>query len=148
MPEGHDGGYLWRMNTYWRFEERDGGVYVQCESISLTRDIPRGLGWLIEPFVTSIPRESLQDTLGNTRLAVLQRRSSNVREPVAPRPRFACAPTFVNLTAEFQLCISLPRCPMLPPFSPRCSRCRQTPEQIQPGCMQARGKKRRKQLSS
>jgi hypothetical protein len=73
LPVGDDGGYLWRMNTYWEFEERDGGVYVQCESISLTRDIPRGLGWMLEPFVTSIPRESLQDTLANLRTAVLER---------------------------------------------------------------------------
>lgn len=70
LTVGHDGGYLWRINTYWRFEARDNGVYVQCESVSLTRDIPTGLGWLIGPFVTSIPRESLERTLGNTRAAV------------------------------------------------------------------------------
>ena len=68
-PVGHDGGFLWRLNSYWRFEEKDGGVYVEVESISLTRDIPMGLGWLIKPFVTSIPRESLQMTLGSTRSA-------------------------------------------------------------------------------
>jgi hypothetical protein len=66
-PIGNDGGYLWRLNTYWRFLERDGGVYVQCESISLTRGIPTGFGWLIAPFVTSIPRESLTFTLETTR---------------------------------------------------------------------------------
>ena len=54
-PEGHGNGFLWRMNTYWRFEEKDGGVYVESESISLTRDIPEGLGWMIGPFVSSIP---------------------------------------------------------------------------------------------
>jgi hypothetical protein len=72
-PEGHDRGLLWRMNTYWRFEERDGGTYVESQSISLTRDIPTGLGWLVGPFVHSIPRESLTFTLGTTRSAVLQR---------------------------------------------------------------------------
>lgn len=75
LPVGDDGGYLWRMNTYWEFEERDGGVYVQCESISLTRDIPRGLGWMLESFVSSVPRESLQDTLDNLRTAVLKKAS-------------------------------------------------------------------------
>ena len=75
LPVGDDGGYLWRMNTYWEFQERDGGVYVQCESISLTRDIPRGLGWMLEPFVTSIPRESLQNTLDDLRTAVLEKAS-------------------------------------------------------------------------
>ncbi len=72
-PVGHDGGFLWRINSYWRFVERDGGVYVECESISLTRDIPTGLGWLIGPFVTGIPKESLDSTLRTTRSAVLAR---------------------------------------------------------------------------
>ncbi len=72
-PVGRDGGFLWRINSYWRFEERDGGVHVECESISLTRDIPMGLGWLIRPFITGIPKESLQMTLGSTRAALLAR---------------------------------------------------------------------------
>lgn len=66
-PMGRGGGYLWRLNSYWRFEERDGGVYLECESISLTRDIPFGLGWAVGPFVTSLPRESLEFTLQTTR---------------------------------------------------------------------------------
>jgi hypothetical protein len=72
-PIGHDGGFLWRLDSYWRFEQKDGGVYVECESVSLTRDIPEGLGWLIRPFVTSVPKESLQSTLNSTRLAVQAR---------------------------------------------------------------------------
>ncbi|MGB6597443.1 MAG: hypothetical protein WBE70_09995 [Candidatus Acidiferrum sp.] len=67
---GDDGGFLWRMETWWRMEERDGGVYVQSEVASLTRDIPTGLGWLIGPFVTSIPKETLLFTLDATRKAV------------------------------------------------------------------------------
>ena len=70
-PVGNDSGFLWRLNSYWRFLERDGGVYVQLEAISLTRDIPKGIGWLVEPFVTSIPRESLIFTLGRTREALI-----------------------------------------------------------------------------
>jgi hypothetical protein len=69
-PPGEDDGFLWRMETWWRVEERDGGVYVQSEVASLTRDIPTGLGWLIGPFVTSIPRETLLFTLEATRKAV------------------------------------------------------------------------------
>jgi len=69
-PPGDDGGFLWRMETWWRMEERDGGVYVQSEVVSLTRDIPTGLGWLIGPFVTSIPKETLTFTLQATRRAV------------------------------------------------------------------------------
>lgn len=73
-PPGEDGGYLWRMETWWRMEERDGGVYVQSEVVSLTRDIPTGLGWLIGPFVTSIPEETLTFTLAATRKAVEAKR--------------------------------------------------------------------------
>ncbi len=67
---GDDGGFLWRMETWWRMEERDGGVYVQSEAASLTRDIPTGLGWLVGPFVMSIPKETLVFTLDATRKAV------------------------------------------------------------------------------
>ena len=56
-------GFLWRLNTYWSYEERDGGLYMQIESISLTRSIPTGLGWAIGPFVESVPRESMEFTL-------------------------------------------------------------------------------------
>ena len=71
-PVGRDGGYLWRLNSYWRFQQRDGGVYLQCESISLTRGIPFGLGWVVRPFVTSIPRETLAFTLETTRATLLK----------------------------------------------------------------------------
>ena len=71
---GDDGGFMWRMETWWRLEERDGGVYVQSEVASLTRDIPTGLGWMIRPFVTGIPRESLTFTLEATRRAMEKRR--------------------------------------------------------------------------
>jgi hypothetical protein len=59
-------GFLWRLNTYWSYEERDGGLYMQIESVSLTRSIPAGLGWVIKPFVESVPRESLEFTLRST----------------------------------------------------------------------------------
>jgi hypothetical protein len=59
-------GFLWRLNTYWSYEERDGGLYMQIESVSLTRSIPTGLGWAVRPFVESVPRESLEFTLRST----------------------------------------------------------------------------------
>jgi hypothetical protein len=59
-------GFLWRLNTYWSYEEKDGGLYMQIETVSLTRSIPRGLGWAVQPFVESIPRESLEFTLRST----------------------------------------------------------------------------------
>ena len=75
-PEGHDRGFMWRMNTYWRFVEKDGGTYVECQAISLTRDIPTGLGWMVGSFVTSVPRESLTFTLTSARAALLQRNTA------------------------------------------------------------------------
>ena len=56
-------GFLWRLNSYWSYEERDGGLYIQVESVSLSRSIPTGLGWAIRPYVESVPRESLEFTL-------------------------------------------------------------------------------------
>jgi len=67
---GDDGGFMWRMETWWRMEERDGGVYVQSEVASLTRDIPAAFAWMIKPFVTGIPKETLTFTLEATRKAV------------------------------------------------------------------------------
>ena len=67
LPIGQDGGYLWRLNTYWRYLERDGGTYIECESITLTRGIPFGLNWVIGPFITSIPRDTLTATLNAAR---------------------------------------------------------------------------------
>ncbi len=72
-PQGHDRGFLWSMDTYWRFQEKDGGTYIECQSLSLTRDIPTGLGWMVAPFVTSVPRESLTFTLVTARSAELHR---------------------------------------------------------------------------
>jgi hypothetical protein len=66
LAPSEEHGYLWRLNTYWSYEERDGGLYMQIESISLTRGIPTGLGWIIKPFVVSVPRESLEFTLRAT----------------------------------------------------------------------------------
>ncbi|MEP6716384.1 MAG: hypothetical protein ABJC09_12495 [Terriglobia bacterium] len=60
---GEEHGFLWRLNTFWSWEERDGGLCLQIEAISLTRSIPRGLEWAIGRYVESIPRESLEFTL-------------------------------------------------------------------------------------
>jgi hypothetical protein len=67
LPIGNDSGYLWRLNSYWRFREKDGGVIVECESVSLSRQIPFGFGWLVGSYVESIPRESLESTLTEIR---------------------------------------------------------------------------------
>ena len=63
LSAAEEHGFLWRLNTYWSYEERDGGLYLQIEAVSLTRAIPNGLGWMIRPYVESIPRESMEFTL-------------------------------------------------------------------------------------
>ncbi len=66
-------GFLWRLNTYWHLEERDGGLLMECRAVSLTRDIPFALAWIVKPMVTSLPREALAGTLQKTRAAVIAR---------------------------------------------------------------------------
>jgi hypothetical protein len=73
MPPGKDHGFLWRLNSFWRYEGADGGVFVECEAISLTRDVPAGLGWLIDPIIRDLPRESLVNLLTATRQALVGR---------------------------------------------------------------------------
>lgn len=65
-----DHGFLWRLNTYWTYAERDGGLYLQVETVSLSRAIPTGLGWALRPYVESVPRESLEFTLHSAILAL------------------------------------------------------------------------------
>jgi hypothetical protein len=76
-PDGHGGGYMWRMNTYWRFLERDGGTYIECEALTLSRSIPTGLGWLIGPVVASIPRDMLTSALQATRRSLVARSTAD-----------------------------------------------------------------------
>ena len=70
LPPGNDTGFLWKLNAYWRLEEREGGVYAECEAISLSRDVPFGLGHFIGGFLERFPRESMFNTLRATRAAV------------------------------------------------------------------------------
>jgi hypothetical protein len=66
LSPSEEHGFLWRLNSYWTYEERDGGLYLQIESVSLTRSVPNGLNWIIQPFIEKIPRESLEFTLRST----------------------------------------------------------------------------------
>jgi hypothetical protein len=70
LPPEKDHGFLWRMNSYWRFEARDGGVWVECEAITLSRGVPTGVGWLVNPIVRELPRQSLTMTLANLQRAL------------------------------------------------------------------------------
>ncbi len=73
MPQGRDHGFLWKLYSYWRFEERDGGTYVECEAVSLSRDVPALLSILVIPIIKELPEVSLRRTLEGTRSAVMAR---------------------------------------------------------------------------
>jgi hypothetical protein len=70
LPADTGHGFLWRLYSYWKFQERDGRTIVECRAISLTRDIPPALKWLIQPMVRSLPKESLVRTLAGTQHAL------------------------------------------------------------------------------
>ena len=69
-PPGTDRGFLWRLNAYWRYEETDGGVLIECESVSLSRDVPVLVRPVASPIVARIGRESLERTLRGLRSAL------------------------------------------------------------------------------
>ncbi len=71
LPVGDDRGLLWRMTGYWFFEEHDGGAYVTCQSITLTRDIPFVMVKLLSPIIHELPAEQVRTALEKTRKAVL-----------------------------------------------------------------------------
>ena len=67
LPEGDDHGYMWRLNSYWRYKQIDEGVLVEIESLTLSRDLPAIIGSLIRPIITSTARESMTRTLASVR---------------------------------------------------------------------------------
>ena len=71
QPEGEGLGFLWAINSYWRVEQRDGGVYIECEVVTLARSIPFGMGALLKPTIESFASESLENTLKAKQRAVL-----------------------------------------------------------------------------
>jgi hypothetical protein len=89
LPLNEGSGYIWRLYSFSRFEQRDDGVYVELEVIALSRDIPGGLRWLIDPIVRRVSRSSLLTSLIETRSAV----RANTGAPLAPSgstTRFDC----------------------------------------------------------
>ena len=71
---GNDHGFLWRLNAYWRYEQVDGGVIIECESVSLSRSVPALLRPFVMGTVERIARESLQKTLVSLRAELARAR--------------------------------------------------------------------------
>ena len=70
LPVNEGSGYLWRLYSITRFEERDGGVYVELEAVALSRDIPVSARWLVSPIVRRVSKGSVVASLRQTRDAV------------------------------------------------------------------------------
>src|SRR5712664_3022847 len=91
-PIGKDRGFLWRLYRYWRFQEKDGGVYVQLESVALSRSVPALLAWVVNPLLKSIPREYLSRLLTSTRVALTNKSDA---------ASFGASPSLKQLSKQF-----------------------------------------------
>jgi len=69
LPADQGSGYIWRLHSVMRFEERDGGVYVEVEAIALSRDIPAAVRWMVDPIVKRVSRSSVATSLKQTQEA-------------------------------------------------------------------------------
>ena len=65
--QGEDRGFMWRLNSYWRYEQVEGGVIVELESLTLSRSVPLGLAVVVQPIISRVARESIDRTLENIR---------------------------------------------------------------------------------
>jgi hypothetical protein len=97
LPQDHGTGIIWRLYSTARYQERDGGVYVELEAIALSRDIPGALRWLVEPIVRRVSRSSVVVSLQETADAV--RSSANIISRSPENPRCSAA----NCAAEVML---------------------------------------------
>jgi hypothetical protein len=84
LPPDEGSGYIWRVYSTSRFEQRDGGVYVELEVIALSRDIPGSVRWFINPMVRRVSRSALLTSLEKTRAAVATETASASRASDAP----------------------------------------------------------------
>ncbi|MYH30869.1 MAG: GtrA family protein [Acidobacteria bacterium] len=77
-PIGRDRGFLWRLNSYWRYQQTDAGVIVECESVSLSRSIPRAVRWMATPIVNRTARQVMTRTLTSVAAAMHGRGPSGI----------------------------------------------------------------------
>jgi hypothetical protein len=63
LPSDQGSGYILSIYSFARFEERDGGVYVELEVIVLSRDIPVAVRWVVNPIVRRISKNAMLTSL-------------------------------------------------------------------------------------
>ena len=70
LRPGTGNGYLWRAKAMSKYLERDGGVYMELDTIGLSRGFPMLLGWIIEPVARRLGRASTGESLSQLRVAL------------------------------------------------------------------------------
>jgi hypothetical protein len=70
LPPDTGHGFLWRMNSEWLLRQDSGGTWVELRSLTLSRDTPHGLGWIIRPLIRNFPAETILATLEATQRAL------------------------------------------------------------------------------
>ena len=102
LPPNQGSGYIWGLYSIARFEQRDGGTYVEVEAIALSRDIPIAVRWLVNPIVRRVSRNSMLISLQQTKEAVRLTEEANrtTKSPTTAdnrsRGEFASGVTIVN----------------------------------------------------
>jgi len=98
LPPDQGDGFIWRLYSIVRYEERDAGVYVELQAMVLSRDIPVSLRWLVKPVVTRLSRNSLVTSLQQTREAVML--SGTVRTALPNKSAVSVSSSFVGVGAR------------------------------------------------
>jgi len=93
LPSGQGSGYIWRLHGITRYEEADGGVYIEIEAMALSREIPLAMHWAVDPIVRRVSKGSLTTSLRQTQGAVSSSGQMSAAQ-VAPGPTPIPALTF------------------------------------------------------
>ena len=86
MPD-EGSGYLWRLISFARFEESDGGLYLELEVIGLSKDLPGSLRFLLKPVIDHVPMQALKVKLDQTRQAIRSRAATRASSALIPTAR-------------------------------------------------------------
>jgi hypothetical protein len=84
IPEGEGGGYIWKLFSVVRMEQRDGGVYVEVEAVALSREIPGALRFMVDPVVRRVSRNSILTSIKQTAEAVHSNLLASTKNPSTP----------------------------------------------------------------
>ncbi len=85
LAPGEGSGYIWRLFTISRFQERGAGVVAEIEVIALSRPVQAAVRWFVDPIIQQVAKSSLTKSLRQMRAATSRVVSSRRRgAPVPP----------------------------------------------------------------